>query len=133
MKDAESIVLFDGVCNLCSSVVQFIIANDSQKIFRFASQQSEFGQKLLEVHKLPAMDTVVLISGSSIYIRSDAVLEIAARLPAKWSWLSGFRIIPRVVRDAVYKLIGKYRYNIFGKRDSCWLPTPELRARFLDL
>jgi predicted DCC family thiol-disulfide oxidoreductase YuxK len=128
----KTIVLFDGVCNLCNGVVQFIIANDQTGVFQFASQQSEAGQKLLELHQQPAMDTVVLIDGTTVYTRSDAVLEIMKRLPAKWSWLSAFKIVPKFLRDAVYKMIGRYRYNIFGKRESCWLPTPELRARFLD-
>lgn len=128
----KTIVLFDGVCNLCNGVVQFIIRNDQAGAFQFASQQSEAGQKLLELHKLPAMDTVVLIEGRRVYTRSDAVLEILRRLPAKWSWLSAFKIVPKFLRDAVYKLVGRYRYNIFGKREACWLPTPELRARFLD-
>lgn len=133
VNDADkTIVLFDGVCNLCNGVVQFIIRNDQAGAFQFASQQSEAGQKLLELHKLPAMDTVVLIEGRRVYTRSDAVLEILRRLPAKWSWLSAFKIVPKFLRDAVYKLIGRYRYNIFGKREACWLPTPELRARFLD-
>jgi predicted DCC family thiol-disulfide oxidoreductase YuxK len=128
----KTIVLFDGVCNLCNGVVQFIIRNDQAGVFQFASQQSEAGQRLLELHKLPAMDTVVLIDGEKVFTRSDAVLEIAKRLPAKWSWLAAFKIVPKFLRDAVYKLIGRYRYNIFGKREACWLPTPELRARFLD-
>jgi predicted DCC family thiol-disulfide oxidoreductase YuxK len=128
----KTIVLFDGVCNLCNGVVQFIIRNDQAGVFQFASQQSEAGQKLLELRKLPAMDTVVLIQGGKVFTRSDAVLEIFRRLPARWSWLSAFKIVPKFLRDAVYKLIGRYRYNIFGKQESCWLPTPELRARFLD-
>ncbi len=133
MSDAgKTIVLFDGVCNLCNGVVQFIIANDQAGVFQFASQQSEAGQKLLELHKLPSMDTVVLIEGANVFTRSDAVLEIFKRLPGKWSWLSVFKIVPKFLRDTVYKLIGRYRYNIFGKREACWLPTPELRARFLD-
>ena len=128
----KTIVLFDGVCNLCNGVVQFIISNDKAGVFQFASQQSEAGQALLEVHQLPAMDTVVLIEGASVYTRSDAVLEIMKRLPTPWSWLSAFKFIPRFLRDVLYKLIARYRYNIFGKREACWLPTPELRARFLD-
>jgi predicted DCC family thiol-disulfide oxidoreductase YuxK len=128
----KTIVLFDGVCNLCNGVVQFIISNDQAGVFQFASQQSEVGKQLLELHQMPAMDTVVLIEGEKVYTKSDAVLEIMKRLPAKWSWLGMFTVIPKFLRDAVYKLIARYRYNIFGKRESCWLPTPALRARFLD-
>lgn len=133
MNDAtKTIVLFDGVCNLCNGVVQFIITEDKAGVFQFASQQSEIGQALLEAHQLPAMNTVVLIDGVKVYTRSDAVLEIMKRLPTPWSWLGGLKIIPNFLRDAVYKLIARYRYNIFGRREACWLPTPELRARFLD-
>lgn len=133
MNDAtKTIVLFDGVCNLCNGVVQFIITQDKAGVFQFASQQSEIGQALLEAHQLPAMNTVVLIDGVKVYTRSDAVLEIMKRLPTPWSWLGGLKIIPNFLRDAVYKLIARYRYNIFGRREACWLPTPELRARFLD-
>ncbi len=133
MNDAgKTIVLFDGVCNLCNGVVQFIISNDRAGVFQFASQQSEAGKKLLELHGLPGMNTVVLIEGDKVYTRSDAVLEILRQLPAKWSWLSAFKIVPKFLRDTVYNFIGRYRYNIFGKREACWLPTPELRARFLD-
>lgn len=128
----KSVVLFDGVCNLCNGVVQFIIANDQAGVFQFASQQSEIGKQLLELHQLPAMDTVVLIEGRQVYTKSDAVLEIMKRLPAKWSWMAVFKIIPKFVRDAMYALIARYRYNVFGRREACWLPTPELRARFLD-
>ena len=133
MNDAtKTIVLFDGVCNLCNGVVQFIITEDKAGVFQFASQQSEIGLALLEAHQLPAMNTVVLIDGVKVYTRSDAVLEIMKRLPTPWSWLGGLKIIPNFLRDAVYKLIARYRYNIFGRREACWLPTPELRARFLD-
>ena len=133
MTDAsKTIVLFDSVCNLCNGVVQFIITQDSHKRFQFASQQSEIGQALLERHKLPAMDTVVLIEGASVYTQSDAVLEILKRLPSPWNWVGAFKIVPKFLRDAVYRLVARYRYNIFGKREACWLPTPELRARFLD-
>ena len=133
MNDAtKTTVLFDGVCNLCNGVVQFIITQDKAGVFQFASQQSEIGQALLEAHQLPAMNTVVLIDGVKVYTRSDAVLEIMKRLPTPWSWLGGLKIIPNFLRDAVYKLIARYRYNIFGRREACWLPTPELRARFLD-
>jgi predicted DCC family thiol-disulfide oxidoreductase YuxK len=132
IDDSKSIVLFDGVCNLCNGVVQFIITEDKSQRFQFASQQSEIGQKLLETHKLPSMDTVVLVESRSVYTQSDAVLEIMKRLPSPWNWFAVFNIIPKFLRDLIYKLVARYRYNIFGKREACWLPTPELRARFLD-
>jgi predicted DCC family thiol-disulfide oxidoreductase YuxK len=126
------IVLFDGVCNLCNGVVQFVIARDPQAKFRFASQQSEVGLKLMRLHHLPEMTSVVLIRDGKALLKSDAVLEIARLLPAPWAWAVVFKIVPRVVRDFVYGLVARSRYSIFGRRDACWLPTPELRTRFLD-
>jgi predicted DCC family thiol-disulfide oxidoreductase YuxK len=76
---------------------------------------------------------VLLITSEGVYSKSDAVLEMARRLGSPWALLYAFRILPHGFRDAVYDLIAKYRYRIFGRRESCWLPTPELRARFLDI
>ena len=126
------IVLFDGVCNLCNGVVQFVIARDPQAKFKFASQQSEAGLELLRLHHLPEMTSVVLIRDGQALLKSDAVLEIARLLPAPWAWAVAFKIVPRVMRDFVYDLVARSRYSIFGRRDACWLPTPELRTRFLD-
>jgi predicted DCC family thiol-disulfide oxidoreductase YuxK len=127
-----AILLFDGVCNLCNGVVQFVIARDPQAKIRFASQQSEAGLELLRQYKLPEMTSVVLIQNGQALLRSDAVLEIARLLPAPWSWAVAFKFLPRAWRDFVYDLVARSRYSIFGKRDACWLPTPELRARFLE-
>jgi predicted DCC family thiol-disulfide oxidoreductase YuxK len=126
------IVLFDGVCNLCNGVVQFVIARDPQARFKFASQQSQAGIELMRLHHLPEMTSVVLIRDGRALLKSDAVLEIARLLPAPWAWAVVFKIVPRVIRDFVYDLVARSRYSIFGRRDACWLPTPELRTRFLD-
>jgi predicted DCC family thiol-disulfide oxidoreductase YuxK len=126
------IVLFDGVCNLCNGVVQFVIARDPQARFKFASQQSQAGIELMRLHHLPEMTSVVLIRDGKALLKSDAVLEIARLLPAPWTWAAAFKFVPRVVRDFVYDLVARSRYSIFGRRDACWLPTPELRTRFLD-
>ena len=126
------IVLFDGVCNLCNGVVQFVIARDPQARFKFASQQSEAGREIMRQYRLPGMTSVVLIRNGQALLKSDAVLEIARLLPAPWSWSIAFKIVPRALRDFVYDLVARSRYSIFGKRDACWLPTPELRTRFLD-
>jgi predicted DCC family thiol-disulfide oxidoreductase YuxK len=126
------IVLFDGVCNLCNGVVQFVIARDSHAKFKFASQQSQAGLELMRTHHLPEMTSVVLIRDGQALLKSDAVLEIARLLPAPWSWAVLFRILPRALRDLVYDLVARSRYSIFGRRNACWLPTPELRSRFLD-
>jgi predicted DCC family thiol-disulfide oxidoreductase YuxK len=125
------IILFDGVCNLCNGVVRFVIARDPQARFKFASQQSQAGIELLRQHHLPEMTSVVLIRDGQALLKSDAVLEIALLLPG-WSWAVAFKFVPRGLRDFVYDLVARSRYSLFGKREACWLPTPELRTRFLD-
>ena len=130
----EAVVLFDGVCNLCSGAVQFIIKRDPSAYFKFASLQSAYGQQQLTRFGLDpnSLHSVILIQGDTIYQRSDAALEIVRKLGAGWPLLFGFKILPRFLRDAVYNLIAGNRYRLFGKKDSCWIPTPELKSRFKD-
>jgi len=131
--DPKPIVLFDGVCNLCSGSVQFILKRDKKNVFQFASLQSNPGQELLKKFNLPAdtFNSFVLVEGENIYTRSTAALRIARNLNG-WKWLYAFRIVPKFIRDAIYNLIAKNRYRWFGKKDECWIPTPELRAKFLE-
>ncbi|MFT4203240.1 MAG: thiol-disulfide oxidoreductase DCC family protein [Chitinophagaceae bacterium] len=130
----QHIVLFDGVCNLCSRTVQFIIKKDKQKIFRFAALQSEIGQQILAAtggldnHQLTS---IVYIQNNHTYIKSDAALMIARQLGGMYTVVSWLRIVPRTMRDAVYGFIAKNRYKWFGKKKECWLPTKELKERFL--
>ena len=130
----SNIVLFDGVCNLCSSSVQFIINRDPKAQFRFASLQSPTGQHLLKKFQLPvdALYSIILVRGNSFLERSDAALEIARNLSGLWPMFYVFKIIPRFLRDPIYNWISRNRYNWFGKKDACWLPTPELKSRFLN-
>jgi predicted DCC family thiol-disulfide oxidoreductase YuxK len=127
------IVLFDGVCNLCSTSVQFILQRDPAGKFRFASLQSDFAQRLLTERGLDpkALDSVVVIDGDHLYRESDAALRIARDMKGAWKALAVFRAIPRPIRDWAYRLIARNRYRWFGKKESCWLPTPEVRGRFL--
>ena len=133
-QPAHPVILFDGVCNLCSSSVRFIIARDPAARFRFASLQSEAGQALLGGHGLDtgALSSVVLVEDGRVHTRSDAALRIAWRLSGPWPLAGVFRAVPRGVRDGVYDWIARNRYRWFGKTEACWLPTPELRARFLE-
>ena len=127
------IVLFDGVCNLCSGSVQLILKRDPEARFRFASLQSEAGRSLMLEHGLDpdALSSVVLIEDGRAWQESSAALRIARHLPGAWKLLRVFTVVPRPLRDAVYRLIARNRYRWFGKTEACWLPTPELRARFL--
>lgn len=129
-----SVVLFDGFCNLCSGSVQFIIKRDPHSKFRFASLQSDFGrQQVARFGFDPAqVDSIVLIEGDRVYRQSDAALRIARQLPGMWPVLYAGIILPRFLRDAIYNWIARNRYRFFGKKDACWIPTPELKSRFLD-
>ena len=127
------LLLFDGICNLCNASVQWIIKRDPREIFRFASLQSETGTAMLKKFNLPAdsLDTVVLIDGDKCYTHADASLHIARLLGGPWRLLLVFSIVPRPLRNRVYNWIANNRYRWFGKKDQCWLPTPELRKRFV--
>ncbi len=127
------VLLFDGVCNLCNATVQFVIRQDPEDIFQFASLQSEAGQAFLKKFNLPTdeLNTVVLVNDDKAYTRSDVVLQISKKLGGWWRLMQVFYIVPRPVRNVVYDWIARNRYRWFGKKDECWLPTPELKRRFL--
>ncbi|UKS26582.1 thiol-disulfide oxidoreductase DCC family protein [Paenibacillus sp. HWE-109] len=129
-----AIVLFDGVCNLCSGAVQFILRNDPEGIFRFASLQSAIGQQLLARHNLPTdiISTIVLIEGGRAYTRSTAALRIARRLRGAWPAAYAAILIPAPLRNLVYGFIARNRYRWFGQTEQCMLPTPAYKQRFLD-
>jgi len=130
----SKIILFDGICNLCSSSVQFVIKRDKKNRFLFASLQGAAGQQYLHRFGLPADDfhSFLLVEGDSCYTHSTAALRVARSLGGAWSLLYAFIIVPRFIRDAVYNLIARNRYKWFGKKEACWVPTPELKKKFLD-
>ncbi len=132
----QPILLFDGVCNLCNHFVQFILRYDSHSRIRLGSLQSEAGRQLLEQFGLDAgegiPDTVVLLYEGKSYTQSEAVLRTFRLLGRPWSWLSGpLGIIPTLLRNRIYAWVSRNRYRWFGKQESCMLPTPEIRERFL--
>ncbi|WP_025847407.1 thiol-disulfide oxidoreductase DCC family protein [Paenibacillus ehimensis] len=137
-KDTEAerhpLVFYDGVCGFCQRVVQFIIPRDRSAVFRFVAIQSETGSRLLRRHGLdPAeLNTFVLLEQGRVYTRSTAGLRVLRRLDGAWPLLYALIVVPRPVRDLVYKWIAANRYRFFGKSDSCMLPPPEVRERFLD-
>ena len=132
MKD--KIILFDGVCNLCNGAINFIIKHDPKGIFKFASLQGETGKQLLAQHNIDPQETdsIVLIDNDQVSVKSSAALRIAKNLNQGYPLLFGFMIIPTFIRNGVYDCIAANRYKWFGKKESCMLPTPELRSRFLD-
>lgn len=133
MPDSPPLILFDGVCNLCAWAVQFMIERDPGNLFRFASLQSELGQRLLAEHGIDTTrtDSFVLIEDGVAYTESTAALRVVRRLSGAWPLCYAGIIFPRFLRDPVYRFIAQNRYRWFGKQDSCLMPTPELRARFL--
>ena len=128
------VVLFDGVCNLCTASVQFVIRHDKKKLFRFAALQSTTGQALLEQNNLPGttFNSFVLIENNKVYTRSSAALRLSRRLNGILPLLYGFMIVPKFIRDGVYNLIARNRYKWFGKTETCLIPSPDLQARFLN-
>lgn len=129
----HALILFDGVCNLCNSSVNFIIDRDPDGYFKFATLQDEAAQPILARYGLSTAytDSIVLIEDGRCYRQSDAALRIARHLRGAWPLLSHFSVLPRPLRDALYDWIARNRYRWFGQRDTCRIPTPELRARFL--
>ena len=128
-----AIVLFDGVCNFCNGSVNFIIERDRAGHFKFAPIQSETGQRLIAkyVTAAPDIDSIILVENEQAYTHSTAALRIARGLGGIWTAVYALIIVPRPLRDLLYRLFAKYRYRVFGRMDECMLPTPEVRARFL--
>ena len=131
---AKYIVLFDGVCNLCNGTVQFLLKRDKKKRFLFGSLQGKTGQEYLRKYHLPTdqFHSFMLIEGNVLYTRSTAVLRMLKHLGRGWQLLYVFIYVPQPIRDGVYTLIAKNRYKLFGKKDTCRVPTAEERERFLE-
>lgn len=130
----KRIILFDGICNLCNASVNFIIKNDKKKFFVFASLQSDVAKEILlqfSAKKLN-LDSIIYIENGALYEKSTAALKIAKQLRFPWPIFYLFIIIPPFIRDKIYNLIAKNRYKWFGKKDSCMIPTPDLKSLFLD-
>jgi predicted DCC family thiol-disulfide oxidoreductase YuxK len=127
------IILFDGVCNLCNGAVQFVIRRDQQRKFRFASLQSNVGQSYLQRFGIKSdVYSIILIQDDRVFDRSSAALEIAKNLSGVWPAFYTLKIIPKFLRDIVYNFIARRRYEWFGKKDECMIPSPELKDRFLE-
>lgn len=126
------IIFFDGICNLCNGAVQFVIERDGKNYFKFAALQSDFAQKELASHKLNVKqgDSFVLLEKGRVYEQSTAALRVAKKLKGLWSILYVLIIVPPFIRDWMYKFIARNRYKWFGKQESCWVPTPELKNKF---
>jgi predicted DCC family thiol-disulfide oxidoreductase YuxK len=128
----DGLILFDGVCILCSWWVRFVIKRDPTARFRFSPIQSPFGQALANrlAIDIEIPETNALIDGGLAYFKSDAAIQIITKLP-RWRWASVLIVIPRSLRDWIYDRVARNRYRLFGKTDACLMPTPEIASRFI--
>ncbi len=141
MPVANPIILYDGVCGLCNSLVQFLLKHDKSGRLRFASLQSDFAEQVLRRHGFDAkdLDTLHVVENydqpnERVLQRSDAILRAGRELGGFWTASSSVaRIVPRPLRDLVYRFVATNRYRVFGKYDTCMLPDPNQRSRFLDV
>lgn len=134
MTETNPILLFDGECNLCNGSVQFVIERDKKGKVKFCSIQSETGEKLMSKHNIPNnyLASIILIENNKIYYKSTAALRLSKHMDSLWPSLFAFIIIPAFIRNWVYDFIAKNRYKWFGKTETCWIMTPELKDRFLN-
>jgi predicted DCC family thiol-disulfide oxidoreductase YuxK len=135
MNDIRNpVILFDGVCNLCSSTVQFIIKRDKKNRFLFASLQSEFGESLLRRFNLSTTNfkSFLLYKEGKLYTKSTGALMVVRHLSGAWGLLYSLILVPRFLRNAVYDFVAGNRYKWFGKKEACWVPSPALKAKFLN-
>lgn len=131
----KKIILFDGVCNFCNASVRFIIKRDKKDVFRFASLESDLGQKLTDERGIDTskIDSIILIDpGNAYYIKSTAALEISKELSGLYPTLSVFQVLPEGFRNLIYDFVAKNRYKWFGKSETCPMPTEEEKSKFLD-
>lgn len=133
-RPVSAVLLFDGVCNLCTASVRWVIPRDPKGHFRFASLQSDVGRRLLvEAGGNPdELDSVVLLEDGQLWERSTAALRVARKLKAPWPLLYTFILVPRTLRDWIYDVVASTRYRVFGRKEECMIPSPEVKGRFLD-
>ncbi|MFI0428957.1 thiol-disulfide oxidoreductase DCC family protein [Mariniflexile sp. HMF6888] len=135
LPDHKKLILFDGVCNLCNSSVQYVIKHDKNNVFLFAALQSDIGQQIIETYKIDTnkVDSILLYTPEKgVDYKSTAALKIASQLGFPQNLMTAFFIIPPFIRNWVYDYIAKNRYKWYGKKESCWIPTPELKSKFLE-
>lgn len=132
-SDQKSILLFDGICNLCNASVQFILKRDPKEQFIFASLQSDAAKNILLQYNLKnySLNSLVLIEEGQLFQKSTAALKICRHLNWPWKLFYVFILLPKILRDKVYEFVAKRRYRWFGKKDSCVLMIPEYKNRFI--
>ena len=132
------VLLYDGLCGFCDGTVQFILRHDRKKMLRFATLQGDFARGVIERHpELEGVDSLILVDRDSsgtehVHVRSAGALRVARYLGGAWNVARGLAIVPRFIRDFAYDAFARIRYRVFGRYESCPIPTPEQRARFID-
>lgn len=131
--NGERIIVFDGVCVLCNGWVRFLLRFDRRGVYRFAAMQSDSGKALLAAHGLDPDDPVsfLLVTPERAWTDSDAIVRVLAGLGGAWRVAHALRVLPRFLRDPMYRFVARHRYRLFGRHDTCLMPTPEVAARFL--
>jgi predicted DCC family thiol-disulfide oxidoreductase YuxK len=132
-ESTSRIILFDGVCNLCNSAVNFVIERDRANLFKFTTLQEEPGISLLKKYRINSkeIDSIVLIAHGKVYVKSTAALRIAKNMSKGWPLLYIFIIVPVSIRDKIYEYVARKRYTWFGKKEQCMIPSPSLKEKFL--
>ncbi len=128
----KPIIFFDGVCNLCNRFIDFVVRHDREKKYFIASLQGKTAAQLLSSQDLKTLSSIVLLEGENLYYKSEAVIRIISGLGGAWNGFNVLKLFPLGLRDYAYELTAKNRYRLFGKRDSCRLPDPEEKTRFLE-
>jgi predicted DCC family thiol-disulfide oxidoreductase YuxK len=128
------VILFDGVCNMCNGFVNFVIKRDKKNLYKFASLQSVYGRGLLAHYGYNTLEyeTMFLYDGKNIQTRSDAVMTVVSSLGGLWKLCAIYKIVPRFIRNGMYDFMARRRYRIFGRSETCMVPTPEVKSRFVD-
>lgn len=131
--DKTNLVIFDGVCNFCNGAVNFIIKRDPEELFTFTPMQSDLAKEITEKYGITnvGIDTFLLIKNGQCYVWTDAALEIAKDLSGYWGLFNTFKIVPRPIRDALYRLFARNRYKLFGRKEACMVPKDKIRKRFV--
>jgi predicted DCC family thiol-disulfide oxidoreductase YuxK len=129
----DDVILFDGICIFCSRWVRFVATRDTTKRFRFTPIQSAYGARLAQTFGIDPddPDTNAVVHGGEVFLKSDAALTVLSQLPG-WSWARVLFAVPKPLRNAVYNLVARNRYRIFGKYDACFVPGADLRARVIE-
>jgi predicted DCC family thiol-disulfide oxidoreductase YuxK len=129
----DDVILYDGVCVFCSRWIRFVAMRDTDRRFRFTAIQSDYGRRLAQAFGIDPEDpdTNAVVHGGVAYFKSDAALTVLSQLPG-WGWVSVLRSVPKVLRDAVYNLVARNRYRIFGKYEACFVPDESFRARVIE-